>query len=299
MSSQVIPLSVVVLTYNEEENLPGCLRSVSGWTSEIHVVDSGSVDATRKIAGEFGTRIVEHPFESHTKQWGWALSNLPLSGTWVLGLDADQRVTAELKEELVQLFTNENQRCAEVDGFYVKRRQIFRGHWIRHGGYYPKYLLKLFRRGRVQIDPHELVDHHFYIFGKTALLKGDIVEENLKENDLSFWMEKHRRYAALRAKEEFFRRRNGGTWPIRPSLSGNPDERTLWFKILWQHLPLYVRSVLYFFYRYFLRLGFLDGKEGLIFHFLHGCWYPFYTDVKIHEQRRNFSRETSEQVMKP
>lgn len=286
------PLSVIILTYNEEDNLPACLESLKGLDCEIFVVDSGSTDRTREVAKLYSAFLVEHPFETHAAQWTWALQNLPISAEWILALDADQRVTSGLCAELSHLFAVEKFRLAQVDGFYVKRRQIFRGKWIRYGGYYPKYLLKLFRRGKVRTDLNDLVDHHFYVEGRVDKLQYDLVEENKKENNISFWIEKHNRYAILLAREELQRRKGQQRRPIKPSLIGNPDQRMLWLKELWCRCPLYVRPFLYFLYRYFLRLGFLDGKEGFIFHFLHAFWFRLVVDVKLEEMQRAEKNKT-------
>jgi hypothetical protein len=168
-----------------------------------------------------------------------------------------------------------------VDGYFVNRRQVFRGRWIRHGGYYPKYLLKLFRRGRVHVGD-DLVDHHFHVAGPTAQLPGDLVEDNRNEASIFDWIEKHNRYARLQAREEILRRRTGGP---TGSLRGDPDERVRWFKRIWLRLPLYVRPAAYFFYRYVVRLGFLDGKQGFVFHVLQAFWYRLLVDINIEEQR--------------
>jgi glycosyltransferase involved in cell wall biosynthesis len=281
-----IPLVSVVLTYNEERNLPDCLKSIAGWVDEIVVVDSGSTDHTREIAAGYGAGIMVHSFETHAKQWGWVLENLPPHCEWVLALDADQRVTSELRNELLQLFTVDQERLKDWDGFYVKRRQIFRGRWIRYGGYYPKYLLKVFRRSKVLMDIQDLGQHHFYVSGNVTKLVSDLIEDNHKEADIAFWIEKHNRYALLQAKEELLRKQNGLSWPIPPSLFGSPDQRIIWLRLRWYGLPLYLRPFLYFFYRYFLRFGFLDGKQGFIFHFLHSYWYPLLTDIHLEELRR-------------
>ena len=253
------PVSVVILTLNEELNLPQCLASVSGWVCQIFVVDAGSSDKTRGIANEFGAIVVEHPFETHSKQWRWALDNLPIRTDWVLALDADQRVTPELAREISEL----SWQLTDTDGFYIKRRQWFRGRWIKWGGYYPKYLLKMFRRDAVATDPADLVDHHFYVAGPTRKLRHDLDEANQKEDDISFWIEKHNRYATLLAREEIVWRNGAPSTAIEPSMTGTPDQRSLAFRRLWRRMPLYVRPLLYFSYRYFVRLGILDGKQGL------------------------------------
>jgi hypothetical protein len=201
----------------------------------------------------------------------------------VLALDADQRVTPELRQELTELFTHGAERLDGVDGLYLNRRQIFRGRRIRHGAYYPKYLLKLFRRDKVRIDEQDLMDHHFYVAGRTRRLRHDIVEDNRKEADIAFWIEKHNGYARLQAREEASRL---GWQSLTPKLFGSPDERTAWLKRAWGFLPLYARPILYFTYRYFLRLGFLDGKEGFVFHFLQAFWYRLLVDIHLDELRR-------------
>lgn len=282
------PLTAVVLTRDEEKNLGACLESVAGLASRIVVVDSGSSDRTVEIARSFGADVVTHPFETHARQWKWALDNLPLGAEWILGLDADQRLTRELRDEIGGALSRAD--AQGIAGFFLPRRQIFRGKWIRHGGYYPKYLLKLFRRASVSIDASELVDHHFHVEGRTAELRHDLVERNLNEDDISVWLRKHVRYAELAAQEEWAQRRNrnrsrnGAEGSGR--LFGDPQERSRRLKSFWRLLPRYVRPGLYFGYRYFLRLGFLDGKEGFLFHFLQGFWYRLLVDIKLEELER-------------
>lgn len=276
-------VSVIVLTFNEGSNLEACLRAVRDWALEIFVVDSGSTDNTLQIAGSHGAIVYHHPFESHARQWEWALNNLPIRGEWIMGLDADQVVSPELAREILSLG---EPKFRGIDGVYVNRRQIFRNQWIRHGGYYPKYLLKIFRPGRAITDENDLVDHHFHVPGPVARLKCDLIEANRKEDDISFWIEKHNRYAKKLALEEFRRRQGQRPDPISASWTGNPDQRTLRMKKLWLHMPLYVRPFLYFGYRYFLRLGFLDGKEGAIFHFMHAFWFRMLVDINLDDLLR-------------
>jgi glycosyltransferase involved in cell wall biosynthesis len=282
-----VPITVVVLTYNEEPNLEPCLNSLCAWAREVYIVDSGSTDHTSEIAARYGATLVHHPFSSHTLQWEWALENLPIQTEWVLALDADQRVTPELTDEICEL---DPAVLRTVDGIYIKRRQVFRDKWIRYGGYYPKYLLKMFRRGRVKTDARDLVDHHFYVAGNVMKLHGDLLEVNKKEDDISFWIEKHNRYATLLAREELENARIGREHIVKPSFLGKPDQRILMLKQIWSRLPLFVRPFLYFVYRYFIRLGFLDGKQGAIFHFLHAFWFRLLVDIKLDELRRQGAR---------
>jgi glycosyltransferase involved in cell wall biosynthesis len=283
VSAPTSAITLVVLTLNEEINLSACLESARGFTQHMFVVDAGSSDRTRDIARGFGATVVDHPFETHATQWQWALAHLPITTDWVLALDADQQVTPELASELRNL---EPSALNAFAGAYIKRRQVFRDHWIRHGGYYPKYLLKLFRRDKVVINTADLVDHHFYVDGPVRKMDGDLIEANKKEDDISFWIEKHNRYAVLLAREELSWRTGGRTTPIEASLFGNPDQRTLALKGIWRRMPLYIRPFLYFVYRYFLRFGFLDGKQGAIFHFMQAFWFRLLVDINIDEMQQ-------------
>jgi glycosyltransferase involved in cell wall biosynthesis len=275
------PLAVVVLTYNEEENLPACLSSVHGLAETLVVVDSGSTDRTLEIAEHWGARILTHEFVTHARQWRWAFDQLDSHSEWILGLDADQRLSTELRNELMHLFNAEQPRLLKHDGFYLNRRQIFRGQWIHHGGYYPKYLLKLFRLSKVRLDERDLMDHHFYVAGRLGKLRHDLIEDNLKEANIAFWLSKHIGYAELHAREELSRRCNGQSWPIQPALFGSPDQRVLWCKRLWYRMPLYARPFFYFMYRYIVLRGILDGKQGFIFHFLQSFWYRLLVDIRL------------------
>ncbi len=280
-TSTRLPVTLVVLTYNEERNLRACLDSLSPFVFEAIVVDSGSTDQTLEIAAAAGARIVSHPFESHARQWTWALANAGIRTDWVLALDADQRATPGFVHEIAALLATPRRDGAA--GCFVVRRQVFRGRWIKHGGYYPKRLLKLFRRDAVWIDEGELVDHHFRVHGRTVNLRGEIVEENLNENAIATWIAKHNRYAVLQAREEFDR--TNASAALRARFFGSPDERVLWKKRVWARLPLFVRPCLYFVYRYIVRLGFLDGRQGFVFHVLQAFWYRLLVDINLEELR--------------
>jgi glycosyltransferase involved in cell wall biosynthesis len=273
-------LAVVVLTLNEERNLPACLDSLGGWERPIFVVDSGSTDRTIAIARHRGAHVVTHVFETHAKQWQWALANLPLDADWVLALDADQRLTPQLRADIDRLIAHPG----ETVGAFLCRRQVFRGKWIRFGGYYPKYLLKLFRPAAVTVDESDLVDHHFRVAGPTTRLSADLIEDNRNEAAIAVWTAKHNRYAVLQARQELLDR---GPRLGPSAMLGPPDRRIQYLKQVWGHLPLYVRPCLYVFYRYVLRLGFLDGKQGFIFHVLQAFWYRLLVDINLDELRQH------------
>jgi glycosyltransferase involved in cell wall biosynthesis len=147
VDARVARVAAVVLTYNEERNLPDCLASLSGWVSEIFVVDSGSTDGTLAIAREAGATVLQHPFEHYGAQRNWAIDNIPTTAPWTLHIDADERVTPELSESITAALAGDEQSLVRTDGFLVSRRTMFMGRWIRHGGHYPAWHLRLIRTG--------------------------------------------------------------------------------------------------------------------------------------------------------
>jgi glycosyltransferase involved in cell wall biosynthesis len=282
MSTKIIPaFSFISLVYNEEMHLPRLLRSIKNLGAPIYVLDSGSTDRTLEICKENDVFVNSNAFENHPKQWDFALKNFPINTPWIIALDADQIVTPELYAQLREFRDEDHQN---INGIYFNRKNYFKGKWIRFGGYYPKYLLKMFRAGIGYSDLNENMDHRFIVPGKNIVWKkGHIIEENLKENKISFWIQKHNRYSDLVAEEEMQRRGKVRMQTIKPGFFGTPDQRIAFLKKIWWKMPLFVRPFIYFFYRYFIRLGILDGKKGLIFHFLQAFWFRFVVDVKIME----------------
>jgi glycosyltransferase involved in cell wall biosynthesis len=280
-----VALTVLVTTRNEEANVERCLRSVQGLADQIFVLDSESADRTVEIAGgyaEVHTLAYDH---SRIIPWifQWGLDNLPLRNDWVLILEADQAVTPALREEITALLARPGD--VREDGFYIHRRQIFRGQPLRFGGYGSKVLLKLFRRSRAGLDPVEQ-DTRVYVRGPVGRLRAPLEEHNLKEDSIQFYLQKHLRYAEAFAREELKRRRGDLSWKATPRLFGTPDERVLWLKSRYYQMPLLVRPTLYFLYRYFFRLGILDGRTGFIFHFLQAFWFRLIVDVRLEELMR-------------
>jgi glycosyltransferase involved in cell wall biosynthesis len=274
----VADISVIVLTCNEETNLPACLESLRGLSCRVFVVDSGSSDRTIEIAEQSGAAVRYHPFENYALQRNWALNNLALDTPWVLNLDADERLTPELRQEIAAVLD-----CppAGIDGFLLRRRTMFMGQWIRHGGHYPSYHLRLFRAGRGRCEARRY-DQHFLVDGPTQPLRHDYLD--IVASSLLTWTVRHARWAAAEANE--MRRQDAGGDQVSPDLTGNPIQRRRWWRNLYGRAPLFGRALAYWFYRYVLRLGFLDGKEGLIFHFLQGFWFRFLVDAMIYEEKR-------------
>jgi glycosyltransferase involved in cell wall biosynthesis len=275
-----LPISVVILTHNEEIHLERLLKNIAGWADEVFIVDSFSSDRTLEIARRYGAKIVQHKFENQAQQFNWALDNLEIKNDWILRLDADEYLTEELKQEISEKLFNTgasdvpnidvNVRTSDVqkkiNGYYIKRRVYFMNRWIKHGAYYPVWFLRLFRKGKAQSEEREMDEHLVLLEGKAGKLKNDFIDDNKK--DLTWWTDKHNNYASREAVAVL-----AGDFGIR--------KKRFFYKF-----PLFFRSCAYFCYRYFFRLGFLDGKEGLIFHFLHAFWYRFLVDAKIYEQKK-------------
>jgi glycosyltransferase involved in cell wall biosynthesis len=263
-----LPLSVIVPVKNEERNLVACLTSVT-WADEVWVVDSGSTDRTTDLAQQFGAHVTQFEYTGgFPKKKNWALANLPLRNEWVLLLDADERVPPELETEIRELF----QQGDLADGYYVNRKLIFLGRWIKHCGWYPSWNLRLFkhRLGRYEkldaedveqagdVEAHE----HVVLNGRAAYLKHDLLHEDFKS--IFHFIERHNRYSNWDAQVYAnFARGQSGESNIGAALVGSPLERKRRIKHWWARLPF--RPLLRFLWMYVFRLGFLDGKPGLIF----------------------------------
>lgn len=274
-----LPITAVVLTYNEEKKIFDCLESIKDLCDEIIVVDSGSTDNTLEIVKQYTVKIFSHTFENYSKQRNWALENLTITNNWILNLDADHRVTPELKEELRNLF--HKGISEDVNGFLISRRTIFMGRWIKHGGHYPTYHANMFRRGFGKCE-EKLYDQHYLVTGKQVTLKGDIID--IITDSLTNFTKRHNKWSTLEAEYQLSKTKEEEV--IKANLSGHAIERRRALKKFYEKFPLFIRPFMYFIQRYFFRLGFLDGKEGLIFHLLQGFWFRFLIDAKIWELRK-------------
>jgi glycosyltransferase involved in cell wall biosynthesis len=274
-------LTSIILTFNEEQHLERCFNGLSDLTDEIFVIDSFSTDNTSKLAEYAGAKVYHHKWENnHARQFNWGLANLPIKTDWVLRLDADEYLTPELIREIEAKLPNLEE---DVAGVILKRRVYFMDRWIKHGGYYPTYLLRLWRHGAGQYEERWMDEHVKLEKGRSVVFDNDFIDHNL--NNLSWWTEKHNNYATREAIDLLnikykFLKKDG----IESSLISQQDKRKRWLKEkVYINIPLFLRPFFYFIYRYFIKLGFLDGIPGLIWHFLQGFWYRFLVDAKIYQ----------------
>lgn len=268
---KLIPISILIPTLNEEKNIRYALESVK-WASEIFVVDSFSIDKTEEICKEYlNVKFIQHKFEGYAKQKNWALDNLPWSNEWIFILDADEQITPELKEELVSIINNPQN---DIECWYVNRRFIFLGKWIKHCGWYPSWNLRFFKKGKARYEDRA-VDEHMIASGKVGYLKSDMIHEDHK--GISAWIAKHNKYSTLEAEEQMKKRETG----FRTKFFGaGPVEKKRVLKNLFYKLPC--RPILRFLYMYFYKLGFLDGYAGFVFCVLR-AFQEFYINIKIKE----------------
>jgi glycosyltransferase involved in cell wall biosynthesis len=253
---------------NEERNIAACLESVA-WADEIWLVDSHSTDQTCEIAERMGANIVQFDYAGgFPKKKNWALQNLPFKHDWVLLLDADERVMPDLATEIADVLERPN----SADGYYINRRLIFLGRWIKHCGWYPSWNLRLFkhRLGRFERPHAEDVENagdvevheHVLLEGRAEYLKHDLLHEDFKS--IYHFIERHNRYSNWEARVYTnLAGGDSGASSVRASLFGSPIERKRFIKRLWARLPF--RPLLRFVWMYAVKLGFLDGRAGLIF----------------------------------
>ncbi len=280
-------LTVLILAQNEEKNIVRSIRSVKRIAKRILVVDSGSTDRTIELAKQNGAEVVLHsPFVNYATQFNWGLDHTNIDTNWILRLDADEQVTPELAQEIENALEEHSQD--DVNGFEVRCRIIFMGRWIRHGGTYPLIIPRLFRRGFGRVEMRKM-DEHTLIQGKVMRFQNDLIHYDFK--GLHEWIDKHNKYS-VRECQDYFERKETHKEQMKGNLTGNQRQRKRFLKNgVYYNLPLFLRAHLYFIYRYYIRLGFLDGKEGKIFCFLQAYWYRFLVDAKIYENEKNSSKE--------
>lgn len=263
--SDKLSLTAVIMTLNEEKNLSSCLDSIKEICEVIYVVDSGSIDSTQQIAEEYDAKFVFNEFKTHATQFNWALKSLPIHTKWVLRLDADERLSQPLLNEIRE--TLKSTLPDELNGFVLRLRTIFMGRFLRHGGVYPFRKLLLFKFGHASMQDKAMDEHIQLTSGYSRELQQDGFHYDFKS--LDYFIKKHNWYAHKEVYE-FEKSKEQGSLK---------NKRKFYYKF-----PLFLRARLYFIYRYYLRLGFLDGKEGKIFHTLQGFWYRFLIDSVIYER---------------
>ena len=281
-SNGKLSVTAIVLAYNEEIHIERCLTRILPLVERVVVIDSFSTDQTVAICRRLGVDVLQHKWKNYSDQFQWGIDNAKPTTDWVLRLDSDEYLEdgaqATLRATLQYM-------SHEVTGLTFQLKVIVRDQWIRHGRYYSTVLLRLWRRSVGQIEQRWMDEHIVLSRGRIEhIVGGDLVDHNL--NDIGWWIEKHNRYAT-RHRVDFINREYG-LFPederIQNTAAAARRKRFL-KNSFYSRAPIYLRAVLFFLYRYIARLGFLDGKTGFMFHFMHGFWMYMLIDAKIDEAR--------------
>ena len=274
-------LTVIILTRDEERHIERALASVAAIAGRCYVVDSGSSDRTVELARAAGAQVLMNSWVNYATQFNWAIDQLPPDTRWVLRLDADEIVTEGLAAEIAEKLDRIH---ADIGGVNVSRRMCFLGRPIHWGGVFPIRVVRLFRHGKGRVE-NRWMDEHILIEGAVADFRGEIIDDN--RNSLTWWTQKHNSYASrevvdlLNLEFNLFEQET-----VANHAGGGEAGAKRWLKEkVYARLPIGLRALAYFLYRYVVRLGFLDGREGAAFHVLQGFWYRYLVDIKIHEVR--------------
>jgi glycosyltransferase involved in cell wall biosynthesis len=277
----------IILTFNSEAAIAKVINSCKAIASRIFVVDSYSSDKTLEIVKSLGCELVQHEFENYSKQRNWAQTNAQLQpDDWVLHLDSDEMLSPELARAIAQIKAGGQAVHPEIEGYLMQRLSYFLGKPIKYGHINPSWHLRLYRADKGFCE-ERLYDQHFVVPGKTQKLDGLLLD--LQLTTIERWTAAHNRWSSAEAIEQT----KPGNQQSDRLLAGKlftTDWRMQkrWVKNnIWGRVPLFWRSFIFFFYSYFLRLGFLDGKAGLVYHVLQSFWFKFLIDAKILEIQLN------------
>lgn len=285
----MLDLTAVILTYNEEKNISACIDSINSIASRVVVIDSFSTDDTVVIAKDKGAEIYQHKFEYHARQYNWGVNAANISTKWIFRIDADERLTPESAEELEKLCKKAEN--GDINGIVVRFKVTFLGKDLRHGGIYPFKKLLVYKNGIGYMEDRKMDEHIVLRKGKVAELKRDSLHCDFK--DLTFWIDKHNKYATREMEDYFSFSRSREI--AKASDTPAKIKRFIKFK-LYYSLPSGLRAFVYYFYRYYIKLGFLDGREGHIFAFLQAYWYRYLVDAKIYEKKHYDKRVRRKKV---
>jgi glycosyltransferase involved in cell wall biosynthesis len=275
----VLEIHAIILTLNEEIHLGRCLASLADQASSVTIVDCGSTDRTTEIARDFGADVLTNVWVNYATQMNFGIDALAGRGGWLFRIDADEVLDLGPFTTLPEVVTRVDDEC---DGILVQRRIHFLGRRIRHGSIEPSWQLRLWRNGRGRCE-QRWMDEHIKVQGK--IVKSEIVLADINLNTLSWWTTKHNSYASREAIDQLNARyrflSNDGL--VVTNASNQARLRRFVKEKIYLNVPAGIRVAAYFVYRYILRLGFLDGKEGYYFHILQALWYRTLVDAKVVE----------------
>lgn len=279
-------IAAIILTKDEEKHIERCINSLKGVCDEIIVIDSFSTDRTCDIAEAMGAKVYKNPWKNYATQFNYGVYNCNIKSAWIWRIDADEFLEGNIGIAVKKALKECND---DVNGVYIRKRIDFIGKPLLHGGWYPSYHLKIFRNGHGDCE-NRWMDEHIRIFdGRTITVEeGNQVDANL--NSLTWWTQKHNGYATREMVDMLMMEYglDAKAQEVVPKFFGTEEQRKRWLKMKYVKFPLFIRPFINFFLRYILKAGFLDGKEGFIWHILQGFWYRMLVDAKIFELKKKF-----------
>jgi len=275
-------ITALILTKDEEKHIKRCIHSVKDICKYVLVVDSFSSDKTCEYAEQMGARVVQHEFKNQAQQFNWALDNLDIQSEWIWRIDADEYVSTQLAKNVSLVLPS---IAKDVNGNFVDKLIIFLGKPLFHGSWHPAPQLKIIRKGHGRSENKPMDEHLVITDGRTVKVNGDQVDDNL--NSLSWWIEKHNRYADREALNMLSMAYGLGdqSYEVEPKFWGNAVQRKRWWKMKYVRMPLYIRPFINFIGRYIIYGGFLDGNHR--WYVLQCFWYRYLVDAKIYEIKKH------------
>ena len=276
----MVDITTIILTYNEEKNIEKCINSIKDISKKIIVVDSFSTDKTVEISKNLGAEVVCHDFINQAQQFNWAINNLEIKTDWIMRIDADEQLKEDALVEIENIITTNQD--TDVNGLILQFEVVFLGKKIKHGGVYPKKDLRVFRKGFFATEQKNMDERSYLLSGKALTVKSICIHNDYK--DLTAWIDKHNKYSSREVLDyiELKNTENNYNHLTRQARVKRFLKNKIYYK-----LSMFFRAKLYYFYRYYLRGGFLDGKEGKFFCFLQAYWYRVLVDAKIYEYKKN------------
>lgn len=285
----MVDLTVVILTKNEEKNLRKCIESFCGIVKRFVIVDSFSTDGTEALCKQLDSELrangsqldfYQNKWMDYATQLNWGLTQTNITTEWSMRFDSDEELTEELVNEIEQKLPDVKE---PVNGIILRRRVYFMGRWIKHGGRYPELLLRIFRTGKAMCEQKLMDEHMILSEGTTTTFQYDLIDNNQK--DLEWWTAKHNWYSNREVLDHQMTLANQQVETLESGgqSSGQASMKRAVKNGGYYKLPKFWRAHIYFIYRYYIKLGFLDGPEGKIFHFLQAYWYRFLVDAKLYE----------------
>lgn len=277
-----LDITAIILTYNEEIHIRRCLENVNQFCKKVYVIDCFSTDRTRAIAEELGAEVIDHKWPGNqAEQFNWALDNLEIETEWILRLDADEYLMPDLIEELRGKLPDMDKG---VSALSLSRARAFCGKVLHHGIVNGIKIIRIFRTGKARYEKRLMDEHLSVTEGETIELKHQFVDDN--RMTIGQFTDKHNNYASREAALLLDAEYHLTDTSAMPQDHGEEVEKKRAQKARYAKMPLFWRAFGYFVYRYIIKLGFLDGKEGFLWDFLQGWWYRTLVDAKVFEVKK-------------